>query len=97
VAGNDFMYWAVMERARALGKKIFDYGRSKRGTGSFDFKSNWGFEPEPLFYEYYLVKAAAMPNLNPTNPKYRQILRMWQRLPLGITRLLGPLVAKYLG
>ena len=55
VAGNDFMYWEVMERARERGAKLFDYGRSKRGTGAFDFKVHWGFEPEPLYYEYFLV------------------------------------------
>ncbi len=97
VAGNDFMYWEVMERARGLGKSIFDYGRSKRGTGAFDFKANWGFEPQPLCYEYYLVKAQAMPNLSPTNPKYERFIRAWRRMPLGVTQLVGPHVAKYLG
>ena len=59
-----------MERAREKGCRIFDYGRSKRGTGAFDFKTYWGFEPEPLHYEYFLVKRKEMPNLSPTNPKY---------------------------
>ncbi len=97
VGGNDYMYWKIMERARERGCRIFDYGRSKRGTGSFDFKKYWGFEPEPLYYEYYLVKAAAMPNLNPTNPRYQRMIRAWRRLPLGITHLIGPPLAKYLG
>jgi FemAB-related protein (PEP-CTERM system-associated) len=97
VAGNDFMYWAVMERARELGKSLFDYGRSKYGTGSFDFKVNWGFEAQPLSYEYYLVKSKAMPNLSPTNPKFRLAIDLWRRLPLSLTQLLGPPVAKYLG
>jgi FemAB-related protein (PEP-CTERM system-associated) len=97
VAGNDFMYWEVMERARQKGLKIFDYGRSKRGTGSFDFKIHWGFEPEQLFYEYFLVRAKQMPNLSPTNPKYEFVIRMWQRLPLAVTQLFGPWLAKYLG
>jgi FemAB-related protein (PEP-CTERM system-associated) len=97
VAGNDFMYWAVMERARERGLKIFDYGRSKRGTGSFDFKVHWGFEPEPLHYEYFLVRAAQLPNLSPTNPKYERMIRLWQRLPLRVTQMLGPPVARYLG
>lgn len=97
VAGNDFMYWEVMERARQGGKTIFDYGRSKRGTGSFDFKTYWGFEPEPLFYEYFLVKDTELPNLSPTNPRYGRLIRVWQRLPLWLTQLIGPPVAKYLG
>ena len=97
VAGNDFMYWAVMEAARERGVKIFDYGRSKRGTGAFEFKEHWGFEPQPLFYEYYLVKAQSLPNLSPTNPKYKRAIALWQRLPLPLTQLIGPSAARWLG
>jgi len=97
VAGNDFMYWQVMERAREKGCRIFDYGRSKRGTGAFDFKTYWGFEPEQLHYEYYLVKRREMPNLSPTNPKYGRAIELWRRMPLKLTQVLGPPVAKFLG
>ena len=45
-AGNDFMYWEVMRRAADRGCRLFDFGRSKLGTGAFDFKHNWGFEPD---------------------------------------------------
>ncbi|MCS6947554.1 MAG: FemAB family PEP-CTERM system-associated protein, partial [Steroidobacteraceae bacterium] len=97
VAGNDFLYWQVMERARSKGCKIFDFGRSKRDSGSYDFKKNWGFEPEPLFYEYFLVRSAHMPNLSPANPKFTGAIALWRRLPLPLTQLLGPPIAKYLG
>ena len=97
VSGNDFMYWSVMERAREGGRRLFDYGRSKRGTGAFDFKANWGFEPEPLYYEYFLVRSREMPNLSPTNPKYEAMIRLWRRLPLALTQRIGPPLAKYLG
>jgi FemAB-related protein (PEP-CTERM system-associated) len=97
VAGNDFMYWEVMERARQKGLKIFDYGRSKRGTGAFEFKEHWGFEPEPLHYEYFLVKTKSMPNLSPTNPSYSRAIGLWKRMPLWLTQRIGPRVAAYLG
>jgi FemAB-related protein (PEP-CTERM system-associated) len=97
VAGNDFMYWQVMERARERGARVFDFGRSKRATGSFDFKTHWGFEPEPLSYEYFLVKAREMPNLSPTNSKYEGLIGLWRRLPVGLTNLIGPPIARYLG
>ncbi|MBP7615856.1 MAG: FemAB family PEP-CTERM system-associated protein [Steroidobacteraceae bacterium] len=96
-SGKEFMDWSVMERAREGGRRLFDYGRSKRGTGSFDFKTYWGFEPEPLYYEYFLVKRREMPNLSPTNPKYEAMIRIWRKLPIALTRLLGPPVAKHLG
>lgn len=97
LAGNDFMYWQVMERARQRGSRWFDFGRSKRGTGSYDFKRYWGFEPEQLYYEYHLVRAAAVPELSPANPRYGRLIAAWQRLPLWLTRLAGPPLAKYLG
>jgi FemAB-related protein (PEP-CTERM system-associated) len=97
VAGNDFMYWEVMERARQRGMRTFDYGRSKRDSGSFDFKVHWGFEPQPLYYEYYLVRARSLPNLSPTNPNYARAIRLWRRMPLWLTQWIGPRVAGYLG
>ena len=92
--GNDFMYWEVMRRAVAKGVKVFDYGRSKIGTGSYSFKKNWGFVPEPIYYEFYLVKSAAMPDINPLNPKYRFFIAAWKRLPLAVSQWVGPFLSK---
>src|ERR1051326_491481 len=58
LAANDFKYWELMRRACEKGVRIFDFGRSKQGTGPFDFKRNWGFEPAPLAYEYCLYRRA---------------------------------------
>jgi len=95
--GNDFMYWELMRHSCERGLRVFDYGRSKQGTGSFSFKKNWGFEPTPLHYEYYLVKARKMPDVSPMNPKYRLFINVWKRLPLPVTRMIGPLIARNLG
>ena len=92
--GNDFMYWEVMRRAVEKGVKVFDYGRSKIGTGSYSFKKNWGFVPEPIFYEFYLVKSASMPDINPLNPKYQFFIAAWKRLPLAVSQWVGPWLSK---
>jgi FemAB-related protein (PEP-CTERM system-associated) len=94
---NDFMYWEVMRRAVEKGVRVFDYGRSKEGTGSYRFKTHWGFEPEPLHYEYELVKATAMPDINPLNPKYRLFVAAWKHLPLPVSKLVGPWISRNLG
>jgi lipid II:glycine glycyltransferase (peptidoglycan interpeptide bridge formation enzyme) len=65
LAANDFKYWELMRRSCERGLKIFDYGRSKQGTGSYSFKKNWGFEPQPLFYEYCLYSRDSIPQNNP--------------------------------
>jgi FemAB-related protein (PEP-CTERM system-associated) len=93
----DFMYWDVMRRAGQAGFRIFDFGRSKFGTGAFSFKKNWGFEPQPLHYEYKLRRGRDVPNLSPLNPKYRLFVSLWQRLPLTVANLVGPTLARNLG
>lgn len=95
--GNDFMYWELMRRSAEEGIRIFDYGRSKQGTGSYSFKKNWGFEPTPLHYEYHLVKAKDVPEVNPMNPKYQLFIKLWRKMPLPVTQWLGPHIVKNLG
>jgi FemAB-related protein (PEP-CTERM system-associated) len=95
--GNDFMYWDLMCRASRRGALVFDYGRSKVGTGPYSFKKNWGFEPTPLNYEFHLVKAKDIPKVDPTNPKYRHFIEAWKRLPLPVANGVGPLLARHLG
>jgi len=97
LAANDFKYWELMRRACERGLRVFDYGRSKKGTGSFDFKKNWGFVPTPLAYEYALVKRTAIPQNNPLNPKYRAMIATWRRLPRPLVGVLGPMLVKSLG
>ncbi len=94
---NHFMYWELMRRSREQGYTVFDFGRSKADTGPFSFKKNFGFKPQPLPYEYYLVKSPAVPDVNPTNPKYRLLVNAWTRLPLPLANLLGPTLARSLG
>jgi FemAB-related protein (PEP-CTERM system-associated) len=95
-SANDFMYWEVMRRACEAGLRIFDFGRSKLGTGSFAFKKHWGFEPEPLHYEHRLLRLDKVPEINPLNPKYALMVAAWKRLPLAVANGLGPLVAREL-
>jgi FemAB-related protein (PEP-CTERM system-associated) len=96
LAPNDFMYWKLLEYAWQKGYKVFDFGRSKKDTGSYSFKKHWGFEPSPLAYQYILHKKQEMPNISPTNPKYQLQIKAWRRMPLGWTKRLGPAIAKYL-
>jgi hypothetical protein len=91
------MYWEIIRHAAARGCRTFDWSRSKKGTGSFEFKKNWGFAPQPLHYEYLLVRGKRVPEHNPLNPKYRLLIKLWQRLPLPLANLIGPHIVKSLG
>lgn len=94
---NDFMYWELMRRSADEGLTGFDFGRSKRDTGPYKFKKNWGFKPQALPYEYYLVEADEVPDVNPANPRYRLLVNTWRRLPVPVANLLGPPIARSLG
>jgi FemAB-related protein (PEP-CTERM system-associated) len=95
--GNDFMYWEVMRRAAARGFTMFDFGRSKLGTGAFSFKKNWGFVPAPLNYRFRLAPGQEIPDINPLNPKYRLLIAAWKRLPVPLANLIGPPIVRGLG
>lgn len=94
---NHVMYWELMRLSAEQGYRLFDFGRSKAGTGPFSFKKNFGFEPQPLPYEYFLVKSGAVPDLNPLNPKYRLMINVWSKLPLPVANIIGPFLARSLG
>jgi FemAB-related protein (PEP-CTERM system-associated) len=97
VGAYDFMYWRIIRAGGLRGVRIFDFGRSKLGTGAYSFKKNWGFAAQPIFHEYQLKPGAAIPDINPLNPKYRLFIAAWKRLPLPVANILGPLLARDLG
>jgi FemAB-related protein (PEP-CTERM system-associated) len=90
LAANNFMYWELMKWAGGQGFRTFDFGRSKRGTGAFAFKSQWNMNAEPLDYQVFLVKRKTVPNFSPVNPKFDMAIRVWQKLPFSVTKWLGP-------
>jgi FemAB-related protein (PEP-CTERM system-associated) len=89
-AANNFMYWELIKWAGEQGFRTFDFGRSKKGTGAFAFKSQWNMNAEQLDYQIFLVKRKTVPNFSPVNPKFEMAIRLWQNLPLSVTKWLGP-------
>jgi hypothetical protein len=95
-AVNDFMYWELLCHVAHAGYRVFDFGRSREGTGPYNFKRHWGFEPQPLPYQYVLLEGGSIPNISPANPKMRLAVEAWKRTPFPLTRLLGPSLTRYL-
>ena len=93
---NDFMYWELLCHAAKHGYRTFDFGRSREGTGAYHFKRHWGFEPTPLPYQYILLGDSRMPDLSPSNPRICLAVNAWKRLPLALTKLVGPRLTRYL-
>jgi FemAB-related protein (PEP-CTERM system-associated) len=95
-AANDYLYWMLMSDAAEKGCRVFDFGRSKKDTGPYDFKRHWGFEPKPLEYQYYLNRIQELPNISPANPKYRRRIELWKKLPFWASKIIGPQIVKYI-
>lgn len=93
---NMLLYWSALKFACENGYSIFDFGRSSPGEGTYKFKEQWGAKPHPLFWYYWTQNEGDLPQLNPKNPKYRMAIEIWKRLPVSLTRLLGPAIVKNL-
>ena len=94
-AVNDYMYWSLLVHGMERGDRVFDFGRSKKGSGSYDFKRHWGFEPTPLHYQYQLVRQRTVPDWSPKNPRFSFAIECWKRMPLGLSQRLGPALVRY--
>lgn len=93
---NMLLYWSALKFAADRGFGTFDFGRSTPGEGTYKFKQQWGAGPVQLYWHYWLNEGVAMPEINPKNPKYQLAIKIWRRLPVGLTRLIGPAIARNL-
>jgi FemAB-related protein (PEP-CTERM system-associated) len=94
---NDRMYFELMRHARRRGCSHFDFGRSKTGSGAYDFKRNWGFVPEPLSYACWTAPGTKVRDADPTSAKHALQIAVWRRLPLVLANRIGPMIARGLG
>ena len=95
LAANNLMYWELMQWAVANGFRRFDFGRSKKNTGAYSFKTQWNMKESSLPYQVCLVKKKTVPDFSPANPRFERATRMWGRLPLWFTKLAGPHVVRW--
>lgn len=93
---NMLLYWTALEHSCRHGAKTFDFGRSSPGSGPYKFKQQWGTHPKLLYWHYWLRHGGPLPELNTHNPKYQMAINVWKRLPLAMTKLLGPAIVKNL-
>jgi serine/alanine adding enzyme len=87
---NNIMYWEIIKRCRNRGSLRFDFGRSTLNAGTYNFKKQWVKNPVELVWQYKLLTIDDLPELNPSNPKFRLAINVWRRLPLPIANCLGP-------
>ena len=93
---NNLLYWTVIQHAIKLGLRQFDFGRSTPGEGTYNFKEQWGAQPLPLSWEYWTASSAGLPDLSPKNPQYGMAIQAWKRLPLWLTKAVGPRIVRHI-
>ncbi len=92
-APNYLLAWACMNDAMEKGLVRFDFGRSTRGSTHAETKRYWGCQETPLYY-HYATQGRGAGAVKVTNPKYERAIRVWRRLPVWLTRRLGPPIAR---
>jgi|SRR5690348_862617 len=93
---NMFLFWELVCFAGRKGYRVFDFGRSSIGSGTYHFKQQWNTRVIPLYWNYWRASGEQALELNPNNPRYRAAIWTWKRLPLALTKLLGPAIARCL-
>lgn len=96
MAPNMLLYWKMLEYACDNKYKIFDFGRSTPGEGTFKFKEQWGASPAPLYWYYMYLLKKPRENSIAQNSKFELLSRVWKRLPLPLTNFMGPKIRRYI-
>jgi FemAB-related protein (PEP-CTERM system-associated) len=90
---NMWMYHQLLRRAVERGAGLFDFGRSSPDSGTYRFKKQWGAIPQPTTWQYYL-RFGDVGAVRPDHPRYQRRIAAWQKLPVWVTRLVGPSIVK---
>jgi len=90
---NMLMYWSLLERSVLRGQSSFDFGRSSPDSPTYQFKKQWGATPTQATWQYY-VRSGHETDMRPDNPRYQRMIRIWQRLPVSLTRWIGPMIVR---
>jgi FemAB-related protein (PEP-CTERM system-associated) len=88
------LYWEMIKHACERGFRSYHLGRSTVDSGGESFKKKWKADAKQLYWSYFLPGNRPMPQLNVDNPKYRLAIAAWRRLPVGLTTLIGPSIAR---
>lgn len=90
---NMLMYRHLLTRAIERGSHTFDFGRSSEDSGTYKFKAQWGAVPFPATWQYYVRKGD--PNeMRPDAGGKKKLVEIWQKLPVWLTKLIGPSIVR---
>ncbi|NLD36520.1 MAG: FemAB family PEP-CTERM system-associated protein [Desulfatiglans sp.] len=94
---NMLLYWTMLEYACDNEFEIFDFGRSSPDEGTYRFKEQWGATPTPLSWQYIYLNGGPQNEDKDEKSKFDAAIRYWQKLPVWVTRIIGPMIRKNIG
>ena len=97
LAPNMLLYWTMLEYACNNGLRFFDFGRSTPGEGTYRFKEQWGARSEPLHWHHISLNGWPIGTETSEKSKFDKAIKYWQKLPVPVTRVFGPMIRKYIG
>jgi serine/alanine adding enzyme len=93
---NMLLYLRMLEFACDNGYKVFDFGRSTTGEGTYRFKEQWGAVAAPLHWYLISLNGKSLdPNASGME-RYELAGRLWSKLPLVVTKVIGPRIRKHI-
>jgi predicted N-acyltransferase len=89
---NYRQYWGLIEEhCFVQGIRRFEMGRSPRGSTHAQFKQKWGAEERQMYYNYLVIDPRrGYRSVSRPSAVQRLATQVWRRLPLFVTRTLGP-------
>ena len=94
---NMLLYWTMLEYGCDNGFKYFNFGRSTPGEGTYKFKEQWGAQPAPLHWHYISLNDRSIDTGISEKSKFDKAIQYWQKLPVPVTKIIGPKIRKYIG
>jgi len=91
---NNLLYWEVIRWGCEKGYRLFDFGRSSRGSGTYRFKKQWGAVEEPLNWQIINRAGKVSVTVQSDDPRYRWAANAWKHLPLTVANSIGPVLRK---
>jgi len=92
---NMLLYWGFLKYASDNGYKLFDFGRSTPGEGTYKFKEQWGAEPYPLYWYNANSRRDATAGATVSFAR-KYVEKVWAMIPQVFTNGIGPLVRRYI-
>jgi FemAB-related protein (PEP-CTERM system-associated) len=91
---NHILYWSIIKDAIRQGRTTFDFGRSTMNDNTYQFKAQWGAQPEQIWWEYDMLNHQPVPTDDRQSGKFHTSIEIWKRLPVAVATVLGPRIAR---